>query len=92
MCQKNYRLKQDCRKIKATYLVDNDDFDNKLTSFNRRISSNKTKQLELLITKYYNFCLGGIYFTNNGGSQNTCVYQPILDDLQFKKRKVLIMF
>ena len=43
---------------------------NKLTSFNKRITSNKTKHLEfqkklnILITKY-NFFLGRIYFTSN---------------------------
>ena len=37
------------------------DFDNKLTRFNRKITSNKTKYLEVekklnsLITNYYNF-------------------------------------
>ena len=50
------------------------DFDNKLTSFNNRIISNKTKHLEVkkkLITKDYEFLLGKIYFTSNDGSQNT---------------------
>ena len=42
-------------------------FDNKLISFNRRITSNKTKHLEVqkelncLITKDYNFFLGRIF-------------------------------
>ena len=59
------------------------DFDNKLTSFNKRIASNKTKYLEAqkklnsLITKDHNFFLGRIYFTSNDGSQNTFIYQPI---------------
>ena len=50
------------------------DFDNKLTTFNRKITSNKTKYLEVqkkvnsLITKDYNFFLGKIYFTSNYGS------------------------
>ena len=69
------------------------DFDNKLTSYNRRITSNKTKHLEVqkklnsLITKDYNFSLGGIYFTSYDGSQNTFVDQPILDTLELKKDK-----
>ena len=42
-------------------LVTKTEFDNKLTSFNKRITSNKTKHLEVrkklesLITKDYNF-------------------------------------
>ena len=69
------------------------DFDNKLTSFNRRITSNKTKHIEVqkelnsLITKDYNFFLGRIYFTGNDGSRSTFVYQPTLDTLEFKKDK-----
>ena len=57
------------------------DFDNKLTSFNRRITSNKTKHLKVqkkvnsLIIKNYNFFLFRIYFICNDGSQNTFVYQ-----------------
>ena len=44
------------------------DFDNKLTSFNKPIASNKTKHLEVrkklnsLITKDYNFFEGIIFF------------------------------
>ena len=68
------------------------DFDNKLTSFNRKITSNKTKNLEFqktlnsLITKDYNFFLGRIYFTSNDGSQNTLVYQPT-NTLKLRKGK-----
>ena len=51
------------------------DFDNKLTSFNRRITSNKTKHLEVLKK------------LNNDGSRGTLVYQPILDALELKKDK-----
>ena len=74
-------------------LVNKTDFDNKLTSFNRRITSNKTKHLEIqkklnsLITKDHNFFLGRIYFTSNDGSQNTFVYQPTLGVLELKKDK-----
>ena len=51
------------------------EFDNKLTSSNKIITSNKTKhlavekKLESLITKDYNFFLGRTYFTSNDGSQ-----------------------
>ena len=53
------------------------DFDKKLTSFNRKITSNKPKYLEVqkklnsLITRDYNFFLDRMYFTSNDGSQNT---------------------
>ena len=73
--------------------MNNTDFDNKLTSFNRRITSNKTKHLEVqkklnsLTTKDYDFFLQKIYFTNNDGSQNTFVYQSTLDSLEIKKDK-----
>ena len=52
------------------------DFDNKLTSFNKRITSNKKKHLQVpkklnsLISKDYSFFLGRIYFASNDGSQN----------------------
>ena len=74
------------------------DFDNKPTSFDKRITSNKTtylevqKKLNTLITNYYNFFLGRMYFTSNDVSQNTFVYQSTLDKLQLKKAQVLIMF
>ena len=45
------------------------------------------KNLNSLITKDYNFFLGIICFTSNYGSQNTFVYQPILDALWLKKDK-----
>ena len=80
-------------RLKQADLVNITDFDNKLASFNRRITLNKTKHLEIqkklnsLITKDYNFFLGRIYFTSNDGSQNTFVYQPTLDRLEIKKCK-----
>ena len=46
-------------RLKQADLVSKTDFDNKLTSFNRQITSNKTKHLEVqkklnsLITKHY---------------------------------------
>ena len=58
-------------------------FDNKLASFNRRITSNKTKHLEVqeklnsLIAKDYYFFQVEFVFTSNDGSQNAFVYQPI---------------
>ena len=78
-------------RIKQVDLLSKTDFDNKLTSFNRRITSNKTKTLEVqkklnsLITKDSNLFFGKIYFTSNDGSQNTFVYQPALDTLELKK-------
>ena len=66
-------------RLKQADLVNKTEFDNKLTSFNRSITSNRTKRLEVqrklhsLITKYYNFFLGRIYFTSNDGSQNICL-------------------
>ena len=75
-------------------LANKTDFDNKLTSFNKRFTLNKTKHLEVqkklnnLITKrFIIFFLGRICFTNNDGSQNTFVYQPTLDTLELKKDK-----
>ena len=68
--------------------------DNKPMSFNRKITSNKTKYLEVqkklnsLITNYYNFFLGRMYFTSNGGSQNTFLYQSTFGTLELKKDKV----
>ena len=55
-------------RLKQADLVSKTDFDNKLTSFNKRNTSNKTKHLKVqkklnsLITKDYNFFLGKIYF------------------------------
>ena len=48
------------------------DFDDKIRNFNKRITLNKTKYLEIekklhsLITKDYNFFLGRSYFANDG--------------------------
>ena len=77
-------------------LVNTTDFDNKLTSFNRWITSDKTKLLEdqkkldSLITKDYNVFLDRIYFTSNDGSEKTFVFQSKLDTSDLKN--VLIMF
>ena len=65
---------------KITNLVTKTEFDNKLTSFNKRITSNKKKHLKFekklgsLITKDYNFFLGRTYFTSNDGFQNMFFY------------------
>ena len=64
------------------------DFDNKLTSFDKQVTWNITKHLEVqrrrnsVITKDYNFFLGRIYFTCNDGSKTH----------SFIKTKVQIMF
>ena len=85
-------------RLKQIDLVNKTDFNNKLTSFNKRVTTNKIKhskiqkKLNSLITKDYKFSLGKIYFTSNDGSQNTFIYQPTLDALDLKKTKVLIMF
>ena len=78
-------------RLKQVDLVNKTDFANKLTSFNKRTTSNKTKHLEVqkklngLITKYYNFFLDRICFTDDDGSQNTFVYQRTFDTLELKK-------
>ena len=40
------------------------------------------------MTNDYNFFLGRYYFTRNDGSQNTFVYQPILDTLELKNNLI----
>ena len=68
-------------------------FDNKLTTFNRQITSSKTKHLEVqkkldsLIKNDYHFFLGRMFFTSNDGSQNTFVYQPTYETLELRKGK-----
>ena len=80
-------------RLKQANVLTKTDFDKKLTIFNRKITSNKTKYLEVqkklnsLITNDYNFVLGRMYFASNDGSQNTFVYQPTLDTLELKKDK-----
>ena len=80
-------------RLKQVNLVSKTDFDNKLTSFNRKIISSKTKYLEVqkklnsLITNDCNNFLGRMYFTSNDRSQNTFAYQPTLVTLEFKKGK-----
>ena len=61
-------------KLTQANLMSKTDFNNKLTRFDKRITSNKTKHLEVqkklnsLITKDYNFSLGRIYVKSNHGS------------------------
>ena len=76
-------------RLKQADLVNKTDFDNKLASFKRQITSNKTKHLKVQkkLTKYYNFFLGIIYFTSNDESQNIIVYQTTLDALELRKGK-----
>ena len=80
-------------RLKQANLVNKTDFNKKLTSFNKRINSNKTKHVEVqrklksVIAKDYNFFLGTIYFSSNDRFQNTFVYQPALDTLELKKDK-----
>ena len=70
-------------RLKKARLVIKTDSDNKLTSFIRKITSNKGKSLEVLkkinspTTKDYNFFLGRMHLISNYGSQNTFVYQPL---------------
>ena len=85
-------------RLKQGNLVSKTDFDKKVTSFNKWITSDRTeylevqKKLESLITKH-NFFLGRVYFTSNHRSQNVFVYQPIVDMIELKKKtKLLIMF
>ena len=77
-------------RLKQANLVNKTDFDNKLISFHRKITSNETiyievqKKLNSLITKEYNFFLfNTIYFTSN----DEFVYQSALGTLELKKDK-----
>ena len=80
-------------RLKQADLVNKTDFDNKLTSFHWKITSNKTKYLEIqkklnsLTTKDYNFLLGRICFTINDRSQNMFVYRPTFNVLKLKNNK-----
>ena len=62
--------------LKRDDLVNKTAFINKLTSFNKPITSNKTTRLEvqrnlnIVITKDYKFFLDENYIKNNDGSQN----------------------
>ena len=55
-------------RLKQANIVSKTDFDNKLISFNRKVTSNKTKYLEVLkklnslASKDYNFLFGRRFF------------------------------
>ena len=80
-------------RLKQVNLLTKNGSDNKLTSFNKRITSNKRKHLEVqkevnsLITNDYNFFLGRMHFIGNDRSQNPFFYQTTLDKLKLKKYK-----
>ena len=63
-------------RLKQASLVTKTDFNKKLASFNEKITSNKTKYLEIekkldgLITNDYNLFLVRMYFTSNDISQH----------------------
>ena len=71
-------------RLKQANLVTKSDFNDKLTSFTKRITSNKTKHLEVqkklnnLITKDYDFFLVRTYVTSNDGSQNMFISQHLV--------------
>ena len=85
------RLKQGNKASKNDIadFVKQTDFGNKPKSINKKVTSNKTKQLavekklsvlsneiKLLSTKGCNFFLGRLYFTGDDCLQNTIAYQP----------------
>ena len=80
-------------RLKQANLQSKTDFNNKLITFNSKITSNKIKYLEIqeklnsLTRKDSDFFLDRTYFTSNDGSQNTFVYQPALDNLELKEDK-----
>ena len=73
-------------RLTQANLVNKTDFDNKLIRFNRKYTSSKTKYLKVLgklnslPAKDYDLISGRMYFTSNGGSQNTFVSQPTIDN------------
>ena len=91
-------IKNTTARLKQANLLTKTDFDNRLTSFNRRITSNKAKHFEVqkklnsLITKDYNFFLGSNCFTSSDGSQSSFVYQSTLSTNTLDLGKVPIMF
>ena len=81
-------------RLKQGDLVNKTYFDNKLKSFNKGTTSNKTKHLEVqnelnsLRTNDYIFFFGRMYFISNDGPQNAFVYhQPTLDTLELTQDK-----
>ena len=86
-----FNSRKSCCKIKTSKVIKTD-FDNKLTSYNRWIASNKAKHLQVqkkldsLIKHDYNFFFARNHFASNDRSQNTFVYQPTVNTLELKKR------
>ena len=80
-------------RLKQVDLASKADFYNEITRFKKQTTSNKTRHLDIqkklnsVITKYYTFFFGRIYFTSNDGSQNTFVYQLTFHLLELKKDK-----
>ena len=72
-------------RLKQTNLVSQTDFDNKIISFNRNITSKylDVKKKNSLTTKNFIFFLCRIYFTSIDESQNTLFYQLTIDLLEF---------
>ena len=98
------RLKQGNKASKNDIadFVKQTDFGNKPKSINKKVTSNKTKQLavekklsvlsneiKLLSTKGCNFFLGRLYFTGDDCLQNTIACQP--RSSCYKKTRTLIM-
>ena len=98
------RLKQGNKASKNDIadFVKQTDFGNKPKSINKKVTSNKTKQLavekklsvlsneiKLLSTKGCNFFLGRLDFTGDDCLQNTIAYQP--RSYCYKKTRTLIM-
>ena len=71
-------------KLKQVNLVNKSDFDNKLISFNRKITLNNIKYLEVqkklnsLTTNDYDFFLSRIYFTSNDLKTHLFVNQHLI--------------
>ena len=61
-------------KVVQANLVKKDDFDNKLSDLNRKIVSNKTKDISL--AKELSYFHGKNYFDEDG-NQNYYIFQPI---------------
>ena len=78
-------------RLKQAGFVNENDFNNKLKNFNKKMTFNKIKHSEVpkktkqSNNKPYIFFLGSIYFTNNDGSQKTFVYQTTLDTVELEK-------
>ena len=76
------------------------DFNDKLKTFNKKITSNKTIHVEAgkkiadltykvaqLLEKGYDFLLGRMFFTGNGGYQNFSVFAPMLNSIKLDSNK-----